>query len=202
MIFKFSMLLLLVLPMSCKKEYDVRGYMQNVNEDENYSKVLAKGKYSFQCSFLPVEYVTLLEMTRMNPEVKLSKEQFVNERSKFDNSLYFTFSIKTDDQSPVIKHDNLILYNEVQRNLENQMGSCFLLVTSEKDTLKTNLYHYSKSNGYANDLSFLVTFPKKEFIQSPAKYFDFVYVDKLLGESPTLFRFTTGDINKEPKIIF
>lgn len=189
---------------ACNKELLPDEFLNNVATDASLNKKQEDEKFRVSCSYRPAYFLTVAELQKSNSNL-ISKENFAGELRKFENALYFDFTIGLQSNKNIVagsvssQEEYAALLSELTYNL----GRDFYMLADNKDTLRAITYNFSNSYGTSPDARFLFVF-SKNILNKDVKNLALIYEDKVFGINKNIrFDFSTADITKKlPDIKF
>lgn len=189
---------------ACAKELQPEEFLKNVASDVSLNKKQEDEQFRLSCSFRPAGFLALAELQKSGGNA-IPKENYAGELKKFDNALYFDFTVGLKSNKNIVAQ-NVSTQDEYARMLSEltyNLGRDFYLLTDDKDTIRAITYNFSNSYGTAPDARFLFVFPKN-VLTKDVKNLAMIYEDKVFGINKNIrFDFNASDLTKKlPDIKF
>ena len=189
---------------ACNKELQPEEFLKDVATDASLNKRQEDEKFRISCSYRPAYFLALAELQKSSGNV-IPKESFAGEVKKFDNALYFDFTIGLKNNKNIVsanvssQEEYAALISELTYNL----GRDFYMLANETDTIRAITYNFSNSYGTSPDARFLFVFSKNSITQG-MKNIALIYDDKVFGINKNIrFDFNATDLTKKlPDIKF
>lgn len=160
------------------------------------------GKYRFELSYMPPEYMVLNEASNLAREIN-NRKAFDSLRNTYSGMQYYILkvSLKEGGNQDFLKQtarSEQEYYNRLNYFISNLQSDLYL-IEDNKDTIDCALYHFERNYSINNDNKMIIGFPVSN---ESGKDKTFIYKDKWLDIGTLNILIEKEEFSRLPKIQF